>query len=69
MFCPQDDPYTCIATYFVKQNDMDVGSYGTTSNVTAVSPNGSPVKDTTDYAAELIGSAGISVGERVAPRN
>lgn len=68
MFCPQDEPVTCIGTYVVKQNDMDTGSYGTTSNVTAVSPNGSHIEDITDHSAGLIGAAGISIGERDPPR-
>lgn len=63
MFCPRDDPFTCLGTYVVKQNDMDGGSYDTTSEVTAVSPNGLSIGNTTDHSAELIGAAGISVGE------
>lgn len=64
MFCPQDDPFTCDGTYVIKQTDMDVGSYGSVCNVTAVSPNGSRIEDSTGHSTELTGAANISVGER-----
>lgn len=64
MFCPQDDPFTCTGTYTVQQDDMDAGSYNTTSHVTAVSPNGTTIVDETHSSATLLGAAGVSVGER-----
>lgn len=64
MFCPQDDSFTCHGTYFIKQSDMDFGSYNSTSDVTAVSPNGSLIEDYTNHSAVLIGAASIWIGER-----
>lgn len=65
MFCPQDDPYTCIGTYVIKQQDMDAGGYSTTSRATSVSPNRTIIVDAEDSTVELLGAAGISVGEKV----
>lgn len=65
MFCPQDDPYTCIGTYVIKQEDMDAGGYSTTSRATSVSPNRTIIEDAEGSTVELKGAASISVGERV----
>ncbi|CAM9876755.1 unnamed protein product [Ectocarpus sp. 8 AP-2014] len=65
MFCPEDDPYTCIGTYVIKQADMDAGGYNTTSRATSVSPNRTIIEDADGSTVELKGAASISVGEKV----
>jgi len=45
---------------------MDFGSFNSTSDVTAVSPNGSFTEDFTYHSTELIGEANVLIGERSA---
>lgn len=63
MFCPQDGTYTCTGTYVVQQADMDAGMYGSTSSITAVSPNGTTIVDDIHHSQELLGDSEVSVGE------
>ncbi|CAM9249880.1 unnamed protein product, partial [Hapterophycus canaliculatus] len=61
MFCPQDDPFTCIGTHYIGQDDMDAGRYDTVSSVSSTSPNRTTITDTTDYSAELSRVANITI--------
>lgn len=63
MFCPQDEPFTCIGAYTIQQHDMDAGMYNSTSNVSAVSPNGTTISDSIHHSANLVGAAGVTIGE------
>ncbi len=62
-FCPQDDSFICTGEYVIAQDDMDAGRYDTTSNVSSISPNGAAILNATHHSAQLVGAAGISVGE------
>lgn len=63
MFCPQNEPISCIETYTINQDDMDAGSRNTTFYASSVSPNRTQISDETSNVAVLEGVAGILVGE------
>lgn len=63
MFCPQNEPISCIETYTINQDDMDAGSRTTIFYAYSASPNRTKITDETINFAVLKGVAGISVGE------
>lgn len=63
MFCPQDEPINCMATYTISQDDMDAGSRSTASYASSHSPNGTNILDETNNIADLEGVASVLVGE------
>lgn len=68
MFCPDDGNFTCEGTYTVSQNDMDAGSHQTIASVSSFSPNLTVISADREFAVDLLGTAGIALGERSIPR-